>query len=271
MIIERPEEADFDTIRRNAATMNRIGDEHSTPILGAMDGGPARMVGSGFFFRCEQDWFLVSAAHVFQEFFPNRGAGVTNDREVVVPYLHNKLMRLGGKLIQSKKSDVGVLHLSDPSLVRERWSAVSAGQLDDGGDPHGWYYFAGYPTQWSKHEGNAVNADKYRFVGPFDPGPVSCHPKHKLVIPLDRNHHFDGNGVPGRVPHLEGISGCAVWRIIDGRDPLRRFAPRLAGIETHYETHGSVWYVCARRWIAAERLIEIFIPGRLRSAKRLGA
>lgn len=244
--------------------------DYSVPIMAEQIGGRPRPLGTGWFFRIENHWFLVTARHVLCDLFP-KGADLTrdkNDCDIIVPGVGGQRVHLSGKATMVARHDVGVLHLNNPELVRDRWTPVTMlDLLRDDDSPQGWYFLTGWPQQLYRTTSIGLASKSLQLVAPFGSHGRSFDPGEEILITLDRNDHRTLDGHPLSVPALQGISGAPAWRIVP--DGSTSYEPRLAGIQTGYFEDGAVWIVHATRCGVLRFLIERQFPGMFSASERL--
>jgi hypothetical protein len=270
MIIKSSTDLGLHRLRSLAEPLYKLGDDYSVPLVAQQVDGLPWLLGTGWFFRCEQEWFLVTAGHVLMDLStPDaRKTGAPNDLNLLVPGVGDVLVPLSGTKSISPKYDVGILRLKDPTSIRGRWTPVTVADLAPQNDPAGaWYHVTGWPRQFSTSTTGGLNAEKLRFTAKFDAGNEPHDPGVEILFPLDRNDFGTFDGEHDRHPHLQGISGSPVWQILTDDNSL--YAPRLAGTQISYLDRGTIWYIRAIRWPAVRLLIEHVIPGLFISAQRL--
>ncbi|WPB78073.1 hypothetical protein KYC5002_02760 [Archangium violaceum] len=269
MVIKSTTDAGLQVLRDIAEPLRKLGDAYSVPLVAQQDGGLPRLFGTGWFFRCEQEWFLVTAEHVRRDLAPPRSPrSAPHDSALLVPGVGGVLVHLSGKWSSSPTYDVAILRLSDPNPIRERWTPVTVADLAPQQDPTGaCFYVCGWPLQLCTRTTGALEADKFQFAAKFDAGTERYNPVTEILFPLERNNFGTFDGQPASAPALQGISGAPVWQIF--KDDNSRYEPRLAGVETSYLERGMTWYIRATRWPAVRQLIEHAVPGLFKSAERL--
>lgn len=251
---------------------------HSVPIFACLrDNGRPRPLGTGFFFRCAEEWFLITACHVMDDIFPKGGikaAGreTPNESLLLVPNVDESLIDVSGWICSNREFDVAVLKLDDAAAVQKRWKPVTLADIhrpDD--DPQGQcFHFGGWPIQAVKRgEKTFESAACYSFNGPFDPGPFDCDPGAELFVSIGRGSladPMDAGLEVTRVPYLEGVSGSPMWRVFDRAG---RFIPRLAGVQTGYFERGQNWYIRGVRSGAVLLTLERAAPEVMAAAAKI--
>ncbi|NPC71429.1 hypothetical protein HPP05_16895 [Corallococcus exiguus] len=257
-------------LQRYEEQLQRLGDDYSVPIIAQQPQGLPRIVGTGWFFRCEQEWFLITAGHVMSDFFPSKWKELELPPHsfCLIPDINDKFISITGRHLSSEPYDVAIIHIVDPTEIRKRWKPVTVLDLasDRAEGAHPWYHVSGWPIEYSKRMDGGLGADKFRFNAQAEPCPDLIDPKHEIAFPLHRNEFGTINGELSRHPALQGISGAPVWRIFDADGVYR---PRLAGVEVAYIDKHTTWFIKATKWGAVRMLIETAVPGLLRSAQKL--
>ncbi|MCP3169939.1 trypsin-like serine protease [Myxococcus qinghaiensis] len=262
----------LELLRSVEGELKQLGDDYSVPLVARQPEGFPRPVGTGWFFRCELEWFLVTAAHVVEEFFPvgDRKKTKPSDSMLLVPGVDAAMVPLGGKWSLSDDYDVAILRLESPSVVRDRWKPVTMADLapDEPEDQYPWYHVTGWPTEYSKRVEGGLAGDKFRFNAQAEPVPAGDEFDRKMRIrfPLYRNDFGTIDGNEASHPQLRGISGAPVWRIFEDGN---RYRPLLAGVQVSYWDRHTVWYIDAVRWGCVRMLIEHSVPGLFKSAEKL--
>ncbi|QRK05533.1 hypothetical protein JQX13_36025 [Archangium violaceum] len=272
MVIKSTSDIGLHILRGLAGPLGKLGDDYSVPLLAKQADGLPWLLGTGWFFRCEQEWFLVTAGHVLMELSTPkaRRAGAPNDLDLLVPGVGDVLVPLSGRMSTSQRYDVGILWLKDPTPIRERWTPVTVADLAPLNDPSkAWYHVTGWPRQLSKSLTGGIGAKQFRFTAKFDAGTEPHDPGTEILFPLHRNDFGTFDGEPDKHPSLQGISGAPVWQIFTDDNDNGRYAPRLAGVQISYLERGTIWYIRATRWGAVRLLIEHVSPGLFSSAERL--
>ncbi|HEX5745108.1 MAG TPA: hypothetical protein VFZ09_02630 [Archangium sp.] len=269
MVIKSTTDAGLQVLRDIAEPLRKLGDAYSVPLVAKQVGGNPRLFGTGWFFRCEQEWFLVTAEHVLRDLAPPRSPrGTPHDSDLLVPGVGGVLVPLSGKWSASPKYDVAILRLTDPNPIRENWTPVTVADLAPQQDlKEAWFHVTGWPLQLCARTTGGLEADKFRFTAKFDAGTEPYNPETELLFPLERNDFGTFDGQPTSAPALQGISGAPVWQIF--MDGNRHYQPRLAGVETSYLERDMTWYIRATRWAAVRMVIEHAVPGLIKSAERL--
>jgi hypothetical protein len=245
-------------------------DDYSVPLVAEQVGGLPRLLGTGSFFRCGKDWFLVTAEHVVSALYPKdaRKTHAPNDCDVLVPGLGDNLVRLSGVVTASPKYDVAILRLDDPSLIRDQWCPITvADVMPDESTEGSWFHLAGWPLQFCKATTGGFVADRFRFTAKFGAGSETFDPATEILLPLDRTDHGDFAGQQKAPPALGGISGAPLWRIF--ASDTASFQPRVAGVEVAYLDGNATWYIKSTRWSAVRMLLDRAAPGLVASAEQL--
>jgi hypothetical protein len=269
MVIKSTADAGLQVLRDIAEPLRKLGDDYSVPLVAQQVDGLPRLFGTGWFFRCEQEWFLVTAEHVLRDLSPPRSPrGAPHDSNLLVPGVGGVLVPLSGKWSASQAHDVAILRLSDPNPIRECWTPVTVFDLAPQQDPkEAWFHVTGWPLQLCTRTTGGLEAEKFRFTAKFDAGREPYNAETEIRFPLERNDFGTFDGQPTTAPALQGISGAPVWQIF--KDDNSSYQPRLAGVETSYLERGMTWYIRATRWAVVRRVIEHAVPGLIKSAERL--
>ncbi|TQF11415.1 hypothetical protein FJV41_34345 [Myxococcus llanfairpwllgwyngyllgogerychwyrndrobwllllantysiliogogogochensis] len=262
----------LELLRSVEGELRRLGDDYSVPLAARQPEGLSRLVGTGWFFRCEIEWFLVTAAHVVGEFFSVGDKKKTKPPEsiLLVPGINDAMVPLGGKWSISDEYDVAILRLESPNIVNARWKPVTMADLapDESESEYPWYHVAGWPAEYSVRAERELAGDKFRFTAQAEPMPVGDEfdRKTRIRFPLYRNEFGTFDGQKAVHPQLFGISGAPVWRVFDDGN---RYRPLLAGVQVSYLDRHTVWYINVIRWGGVRSLIERSVPGLFKSAERL--
>lgn len=272
-IIASASDIGLQVLRGLSDLLGDLGDDYSVPIIKELkDGGSPVPLGTGCFFRCCDEWFLVTAAHVIADLFPRgfQKPSPVNECNILVPGTNNRLVSLSGEATAHAHAeyDVAIMRLHDPGAVSERWRPVTLAQVDRKEDPKGaWYHFAGWPIERTSRDSATISGEKYRFTQAHDASSVDHDPAIHIVLPNDRSEHVTFDGELVRTPELEGVSGSPVWRIFEESEGV--YEPRFAGVQTGYVPKGSVWHIKATRWWVVRALIDRAVPGLLDAPERL--
>lgn len=272
MIITSADDANLQLLRAHSEQISALGRRHAALILMQQPEGNPRQVGTGFFFQCGAEWFLVTASHVAEDLLPGGYKAVTASGGVpadtlLVPGADGTPVALScRRLSAARDEDVAVFHLNDCTYVRDRWAPTTLNDLLPADEPlAGMYHFAGWPLELTKRGGDCNVVSRYSY-STVTRAVVDGEPL-RLRIDIDRNGHLNFDKEPGAVPMLKGISGCPIWRIFGLND--RRFAPKLVGVQTSYVDHGLVWSVRGTQWPVFVRLIRQQVPGLIEAAAGL--
>ncbi|MFP2895916.1 hypothetical protein [Corallococcus sp. 4LFB] len=202
-------EGHLDLLRSIEGELRKLGDDYSVPLVARQPEGFPRPVGTGWFFRCEVEWFLVTAAHVVEEFFPvgDRRKIKPPESMLLVPGDNEAMVPLVGKWSLSDVYDVAILRLESPSVVSVRWKPVTMADLAPE-EPEGqypWYHVTGWPTEYSKRVEGGLAGDKFRFNAQAEPVPVGDE--------FDRKREFASRSTGTILAQLMGmkplIRSCA--------------------------------------------------------------
>ncbi|RYJ38340.1 hypothetical protein NU08_2663 [Flavobacterium anhuiense] len=199
--------------------------------------------GTGVFIQIQNHYFLISAAHVFD-----------NYEELFIPLSQNyEIIKAGGeifhinKVIREKDGvDITVMKLDDqcvPHLLR----TYNFLQADDLAINHifqseEYYTFLGYPTTKSKilYKSDIFDSTSFfHFTTPKskddDYSKINRNPAVNVITSYNRKLSFNHKKMMfGTGPDLHGISGCGLWFT----DPLDIFTgivkPKLTAIMTDW-------------------------------------
>lgn len=216
------------------------------------DGNPVQW-GSGVLSRVGGVALLLTASHVMEI--------VREGVEVLVGAMDSAnggLVPIGQQRVV--RSEIEVLDIAHLRLPADAATALESGKrFVEFGEVEwsklarqGRYFVAGYPIQITKtnHQAETI------FVGPFTAATqlqsrANDQPDSTLVLAHDRNSPaIDREGDRVKVPELQGISGCGIWRIwaVDELNDLSNCNEswiRLAGIE-HRATREAIIGTFAR-------------------------
>lgn len=252
--------------------LRKLGDDYSVPLIAHQLDGHPRLVGTGWGFRCELEWFLITAAHVVDDLFPGglRDDEQLPDSRLLVPCDGGRLRPLLGRWSTTKTYDVAILRLAEPGLVSAHWTPVTildfAPREPDGEFPC--YHVAGWPVEYSKRTKFEVAGEKFRFTARAEPVSIGDEfdGERRIRFPLHLEAFGTFAGQGASPPRLNGISGSPVWRVFEDGG---RYRPRLAGVQVACLLRRDVWLVDVVRWGAVRMLIEHAVPGLFSSAERL--
>jgi hypothetical protein len=206
-----------------------------------------KKIGSGFFIEIDNNFFLISAAHVLEQSYIS-GMNFPNGNELVSI---NGILLITvpdkGDSRSSDKIDFSVIKLDDSTIheVKKKFKFLPSNLLDIDHQPqmNPQYMLFGYPVEWTK-----VIASKKQLI----PKPLIVRTKtidvtsrkmlqynHASKILVEYNSQSFINGNEGeKLPDCKGMSGSALWYI-----PLQNFIERgelilkLVGLITDY--HGD--------------------------------
>jgi hypothetical protein len=219
------------------------------------------ILGSGVLFKIASHHFLISAAHVFDKvkvasdaegWYISLGTGASPNSDRPFVDLKKTYVLLSAKTGFGREDDpldVAVAKLPDDIvevLLRHR-RFLNQSELDphDPQSPMSRYALFGYPTI----SGTMKRDERMFLYTPFllgtqictrDRGELHPPPDPNATILLDFSTVACAtieDGKPGTPPDPRGISGCGIWRIIDGPQSVNRWKPdhvKLVGIETGY-------------------------------------
>lgn len=270
-------------IKRHTEALKRLHRDHTVQIFVKQRHpvGTPVPCGTGFFFRCGEEWFLVSAAHVLIELLPNQqpAVGVQMVAEVYLPQAPGtespaKLIPLRGAMLRGRpeeKLDVAVLRLPrEFAKLLGAWRPVTLADVDNEARRDGWYFVAGYPGALSSRsqDGLGFQVTPHSLVMQIDHSCTEEDPITRIALLLDLWDTIGPDGESHGVPPLQGISGAPVWRVFD--DDAEHFHPRFVGVETGVAgDSGRFRSVRASRWNVAREVIRVAVPGLLDEAERI--
>ena len=187
-----------------------------------------QLVGSGFFVQDGGREFLVSAAHVFDEFesayYSDRGI----PPDLFVYTDRGEVRNLGGRLLRPRANsphrryDIGVLQLGGEPIawgserresvpldvVRRYLTLEPKEQL---------FLLAGYPesrARASSHPTKRLDAKPHGMVGPAVHD-ARYDPREFVLMEFDQEKDvtFYGDKTPRRFPNPRGMSGSPIWAL----------------------------------------------------------
>jgi hypothetical protein len=206
--------------------------------------------GTGTLFAVGQDYFLVSASHVF-------GDAVGHDR-IIYAYDFGEVnehgtkmiaVQLDGKIYRYEEADLGILRMTEESA--RKFTQRSFLRLHDVRPKPafpGWAYIYGFPREYVKEGPDATN-----FYNPLNmaaaislqepPGVHGFDPVLHFVLDTSRERMSRTDGEVVQLPdNLGGISGCPVWQTWwpgeDESSYWRTKRVRIVGIQTGAYTRG---------------------------------
>lgn len=207
-----------------------------------------KRVGSGFFIQVDDDYFLVSAAHVLEIHFIE-GMKFPNGKELVP--IKGKLLVTAppeGFSRSSDKIDFSVIKLDSDTVneVKKQFKFLSAEHIDIDHKTHEdpQYLLFGYPNEWT-----TVIAAKEQII----PRPLimrtkmvdidnlkleSYEQRSKFAVEYDPLKFISDDGdSKKKLPNPKGMSGSALWYI-----PFKKFVDsgavdlKLIGLVTDYHS-----------------------------------
>ncbi|QDU27567.1 hypothetical protein ETAA8_26550 [Anatilimnocola aggregata] len=248
-----------------------IMQSYSTPILAAY-GGKVYQHATGTLFAFGSHRFLVTASHAIKQYL--RGKQHYKDLVLLVENGAGKLVRLYGQYNATETAndtssnqhaadgddlDIAVWKLHEKTIDSLTGkSYLNRGSISISADvTSGVYFLVGYPTEWSSSDLNAlmINLTPMPLItGPLEaPERVpSFNPNLHMLMDLDP---------PAPCPKsLEGISGCAVWRL-----STTQLSPawtpdemKVVGIQTGiFSKHGAIK---ATKWKYVIRCLVQLVP-----------
>lgn len=232
----------------------RLGDAlevFSIPLFTVDEvGQPQRLIGTGFIVQFNSDYYLISAAHVLDEYYVER-------RSLHCFLEATKVQQLKGAAYlttppdgdrENDSFDVGIVRLqhpipSDPCLRRfVPYEMLQTGVFHSG---RKLYMVIGFPATMVK-----VDRVRKRLV----PAPMIYWEfvaedivyKHKGLSPHDhilikyaRRHSMRADGSKGTTPAPSGMSGCPVWLISDLDDLEGSSDKKIVGIAIEHDVQNK--------------------------------
>jgi len=208
-----------------------------------------KRIGSGFFIQLDEDYFLVSAAHVLEQnyiqnmMFPNGDELVSIKGELITTIPPEGCLRSADKIDFS----VIKLHLDTVEEIKKKFEFAQADVLDIDHNPEEapQYMLFGYPVEWTK----VVASEKHVIPKPLiartkmiDPESLSLegYEEHsKFIVEYNPMSFVSDDGdEEKKLPNPTGMSGSALWYI-----PFKEFVEtgnfnlKLVGLVTDY--HGG--------------------------------
>jgi len=249
--------------------------------------GEADHYGSGMLLQVEATRFLVTAAHVSDEFFCERWRQIffgTPNEDDLIPVITVRYCRSKKQTDINREDDpldLAVLELrpdiADKLAASMRFVTLSELELDPEKLKDGRYLVIGYPefrAEKDEMEQTIVAQVLPYFTGLYDmervPAPNVTRADH---IVLDVNRMDEAGGVWDRLnlDEAQGISGGGMWRVLDEDQPINSLdwrRAKLAAIVTDRsvpEVMGPVQYL---RGTKIKHVIRFVYAGwpKLRSA-----
>jgi hypothetical protein len=227
--------------------------------------GEADHYGSGVLLRVEGTRFLVTAAHVSDEFGCERWKQIffgTPDVDELIPVITVFRCRSKKRTAPNRGDDpldLAVLELTPEIADRlsafMRFVTLSDLALDPEKLKDGRYLVLGYPefrAEKDEMDQTIVAQILPYFTGLFDVGrnPVpNISPADHLMLDVDRMDEADGTWDRLDLDQIHGISGGGMWRILDEDQPIESLdwrQAKLAAIITDRsdpEVMGAVQYL----------------------------
>ncbi len=277
-----PKELDQKTINETVKQLIPADAWPSTVAVVIARGKTVAQFGTGILLRIADDYFLVTAGHVFRD-AKNQALGLAAGR--------GKIIRLTGESLSTDEDpfDVAVHKLSQDVVTKlDGCTFLTLNDIDTDPQPErAVFTLFGYPAVWSAPSGNDSQ--------PFTIKPLEFttyaydretsaltryEPKYHLLLEAQPGEittedggaaTFKTNaGIPASFPgEVGGISGCSVWRIGNLDVPINEWGrerPRVVGVQTG--VYGKKAAIKATRWIAVSTLIHGAFP-HLRPAMSL--
>ncbi len=242
--------------------------------------GDADHYGSGVLLQVEGTRFLVTAAHVSDEFFCERWRQIffgTPNEDDVIPVITVRYCRSKKQTDPNREDDpldLAVLELRQDIADRlapfMRFATLSDLELDPVKLKDGRYMVIGYPEfRAAKDEMDQTIVAQVLpyFTGLYDmervPAP-NFSPADHIVLDVNRMDEADGAGDRLDLDQTHGISGGGMWRILDEDQPIESLdwrQARLVAIMTDRsvpEVMGPVQYL---RGTKIKRVINFIYEG----------
>mgnify|MGYP001115639556 CR=1 FL=1 len=201
-----------------------------------------KVYGTGIFIQIQDNYFLISAAHVFDN-YEKLFIPLGKDKEIIKP---GGITYNNSSINRAKDSvDIGFMKL-DKDCVSHLLGTYNFLQADDLAINHTfenqeYYTFVGYPSTRSKISWNSdvfevgtffhfSTPEKNEYYSKFDRNPIV-----NVVTSYNRKRSYNTKqNVFANGPDLHGISGCGLWFT----DPLDLFTgrikPKLTAIMTDW-------------------------------------
>ncbi len=249
--------------------------------------GEADHYGSGVLLQVEDMRFLVTAAHVSDEFFCERWRQIffgTPDGDELISVITVKYARSQKRTDPNRGDDpldLAVFELrpdiADKLSAFMRFVALSELVLDPEKLTNGRYLVLGYPefrAEKDEMDQTVVAQVLPYFTGLYDMERVpaaNISPADHLVLDVNRTDEPASAGNRLDLDHTHGISGGGVWRVLDEDQPIEALnwrRAKLAAIVTDRslpEVMGPVQYLRGTKIKRAINFIYEGWPG-LRSA-----
>ena len=242
--------------------------------------GEADHYGSGVLLQVEGMRFLVTAAHVSDEFFCERWRQIffgTPDGDEVIPVI---TIRYAGSKKRNETNreddplDLAVLELrpdiADKLSAFMRFVTLSELELDPDKLKDGRYLVLGYPefrAEKDEMDQTIVAQILPYFTGLYDmerdPAP-NISPADHLVLDVNRRDEAGGAGDRLDLDQAHGISGGGMWRILDEDQPIESLdwrQAKLVGIITDRSVPKVMGPVQYLRGTKIKRVINFIYDG----------
>jgi hypothetical protein len=187
-------------------------------------------VGTGTLLTLDGRYFIVTAAHIFNECDPGRFA-IPNGQANAELHTFGpcKLYRANETEIENEAEiDIAILELLDQSTIesaKEGWHILT---LENIGTPsaEGVFVLCGYPSQRAWRTNNVIGGRPITIVTERIPSPSTAKAPVHPVLDLFFHYGLDAPDIDGEtvtIVHLGGVSGASVW-------------------EYRKPSHGSLWF-----------------------------
>lgn len=224
--------------RRRQRLRERAGTrmiEHTLPIYAIHGDGHPIAHGTGVLLRIADVHFLLSCAHVLKE------ASERDARLLIPSQDRTPLVVLGGvdyRWTEDERVDLGfaVLPPDVAALVPASKKFLRLSDLDlDRTLRNGVYNVTGYPQQETTKKDSNIKSSPISYTTYLHCERFDDHIDGVTVaLIFDLNATGDASGGLARMPYLEGISGCGIWRLAD----IDQAAPRSWSPEEHVKLVG---------------------------------
>lgn len=229
-------------------------------------GDRAAVLGSGNFFEVRGRYFLISAAHIFEDFDPE---------QVGVPAITDDGRRAFLTLNGCRRYywddpdfvfDVTAVELPQGSLLaslQRTYQFLGPASVGRQGERFEQYVIVGYPvaaavTSPGHIEPRAVKITTIPFAGL---APANFRSDREFLLSYAERGWTPEGGLQDSLP-LPGVSGAAVWGVMGPRHVTGIWsatrAVRVVGVQHAYL---STSYIRCRQWWLVARLLEQIDPG----------
>jgi hypothetical protein len=222
------------------------------------------LAGTGTLFAVAEERFLVTAAHVAEDFIDGRSVLLTSN----APASRN-LANINYDWARARgEFDVAVFRLGAQAM--DALQGLTFLRLDDVEvEPErqdGLYLIYGFPKAWWKPDPQSmtVGVSPLSLIGADYTGSTSAwrfDEQFNVAIELADDAHLPPSQRQNVPASLKGISGCSVWWLRDAiRNPGQFRAEDAKVVAVQTGTHNRDSIVLATRWMAALVLIKQNCP-----------